>query len=105
MSDQYKIYDVGYGRRDLMKQPFIVATPKAYIIDLASFPETEEETKEGMLKDVDFLRDILRLLGISETEAYKKDYTLNKRTGEELAHIAHMQGKTAAWQLINGHRW
>lgn len=67
-----------------------VNTPVPYIID--SYRDADITKRADIMYDlkqnVRFLRDCLRLLGISNKEAREKEYTLNIMTGDKLMGIA-----------------
>lgn len=72
-----------------LREPFIVPTPRAYVVDLYGYPSTVRELKvEQLLEKVQFLRAVLTRLGIGEVEAYEQEYSLNKTSWEKLYGLA-----------------
>lgn len=73
--------DVGY------EKPFVVPTPRPYVVDLRHFGPSEKEqglAKAALLDRVDALYKLLHLLNIDLRTAYKKEYTLNRTTHDDL---------------------
>lgn len=80
----------GYG----IKTPYLVNTPKPYIIDMNSkSPDLDMHTRK--------LWDIIEKLGISESTAVKRQYSLNTYTIERLENIAFNQSKYDILKEIN----
>lgn len=71
-------------------EPFIVPTPRAYVVDLSHYasPEKKVETTKRLLKKVEGLIAVLQMLGISYQVAFEKNYTLNLRSREALSSLA-----------------
>jgi len=86
-----------------------VNTPKPYIIDAPrEYEKSEMEAMIGNLREsVRFLRDCLRVLGVSEDEARKKEYTLNSDTGERLRELSYSKHiSMEMWKVIfSQHDW
>jgi len=92
------------GTWEEMKVPFIVPTPKPYIVDLttlydqgAEFPfadvDKENKIKARLLQQVQVLRSVMQELGIEEAEAHEIGLTLNIHSAEELIRRAFEQDK------------
>jgi len=99
-----------------VKVPFIVPTPKAYIVDLTDlyeqgmqFPfadvEKETEKREELLGKVQKLRSIMARLDIGELEGYELDLTLNIHTREYLRRRAWEQGQDDVASELMGNDW
>lgn len=86
------------------KVPFVVPTPKAYIVDLALGWDTVEQqnaSRRKLLRKVDGLYQILEALNIPLEKAIESDYTLNRGTHDELSRIAlYEQNNKAALELL-----
>jgi len=103
--EELKIYDFRMNREgELIKKPFIVATPRPYVIDLEGASD-ELGLKISLMRDVEFLRDIIKRLIITEVVAYEMKLTLNIDTGEKLRGIAYSRGDKDAIRMIDEHKW
>ncbi len=65
--------------------PFIVAAPVPYVVDLGGYTAAEREQHiRSLLASVHYLREIITTLGYTEQEAYEKGFSLNRITWETL---------------------
>jgi hypothetical protein len=87
-------------RNGTILEPFIVPVPKAYIVDLAEFDDSEA-TKQCLLASVQRLREVMVELDIDEATGYIMGLTLNMDSAERLARIAWNQGKVK----LGGELW
>jgi len=72
-----------------IKEPYLVNTPKPYVIDVSTYTKSERAKKIKRLNaETKLLKSIIKALGISERQATLKGYTLNRHTSEELYSIA-----------------
>lgn len=70
---EYRVVEVEGGREAAIVEPFIVPTPKAYVVDLAHYKSPEEKmaVARRLLAQAEGLCEVLRILGISYQEAYE----------------------------------
>ena len=82
-----------------------VYTPKPYITYYIDEEHMDEELYK-LEQDVKFLRECLKLLGISWKQAKTKDYTLNIMTGDKFRSLAYQKGLSNEMQkVMMEHRW
>lgn len=97
----------GSGPFDAINEPFIVPTPRPYVVDMATYrdPAAKVAAQASLLEAVEHLNECLRLLGIPLTEAAAEDYTLNIITRNKLIDRAHATGNMAASDKISERKW
>jgi|SRR5579859_115860 len=95
---EYRIRDKHFGA---IRQPFIVATPRAYVADL-SRSASATYVRASLLAEVEALRTVLAALGIGEVEAYQRGYSLNGATISELRYRAAQAGRNDLTKTLDG---
>lgn len=85
---EYRVVEIE--REAAFVEPFIVPTPKAYVVDLAHYKSPEEKAAvvRHLLGQAEGLSNILRILGISYPEAFEREYSLNLTTREALYRLS-----------------
>ena len=101
----YKVQTDHMGPWNEIVEPFIVPTPKPYIIDLCHHLNDKEQTIAQLLQQVELLREFMTALGISESEGRKLGLTLNGVTSQQLHNMAMTEGKYTLAALILDNRF
>jgi hypothetical protein len=92
------------GTFEVIQEPFIVATPRPYVVDLSRHidGQARSATMERLCSDVQVLREVMAALGIGEWEARQEGYTLNVHTHQKLYRRASAAGRYDVCEKMNG---